>query len=230
MLHRNKFAALSFRAFSLAFSLSGIVAGIVMSALNDESQFSSPFANLLYYTFQSNILVAALFAALLVKTAAGVSKSKGEVLDCGFWPRFGFVVAIDALLTLVVFWVMLAPPLIAKGGGGYIATFQNLSVHLFTPLLALLDLFLFNPRGKLTKRDPLYSVIFPYSYIVQATILGFSGVVYARNGSEVTHFPYLFMDYYQTGFMVAVYVAALSAVFIGLGYLLYWIDRKAGQT
>jgi len=215
---KNRVFALCFRSAAFLFCF--------ISILHNIGVFAGEITgvSLLYYTLQSNILVIIMFGILTYKTAVGLKKD-GRCGSCSYYPRICAAVLLAIILTLIVFWALLAPVMEID----YLPTFSNLSVHLIAPLLMLADYILFTESGKLKKRDPFIFTLVPVLYLIQATILGFAGVNYQPDAEKAVYFPYFFMDYYETGAWVALYIVAIAAFYIGLGYLLWFIDYKRGK-
>ncbi|MDR1089147.1 MAG: Pr6Pr family membrane protein [Coriobacteriales bacterium] len=181
---------------------------------------------LMYYTIQSNILALGLFLGLAVRTAWGIRQS-GVKGSAGYAPRFELVCTIDLLLTLVVFWVMLAPSMFTMGDPSGLATYENYQVHLLTPLFCLIDWVLFAPSRTLRFRNLFLIYIFPYCYVIFTSIAGLMGYEYRYGENSVaTHYPYFFFDYDLVGWYALLYIAALSAFFFIIGCLFYLFDRK----
>jgi hypothetical protein len=175
----------------------------------------------LYYTIQSNILVLALFILLTVATAK--SLRDGTKKDACFYPKLCAGVLLCILLTLAVFWIMLAPK---YTDFSTLIKFSNMGVHTFVPILMLVDYILFSLGGRLTKRDPFHFGIVPLFYLVFATVAGLLGATY-KTGDDVTRrFPYFFIDYDNTGWMCAVYIIIITIAYIGFGFLMYFIDSR----
>jgi hypothetical protein len=222
-LKQNRSFALCFRAAALLLCLAGMIDGSVHGGRFQPSI-------LLYYTFQSNILVFIFFAAVLYKTAADFKKN-GKVGNSSYFERISAAVMIAISVTMLVYWTMLAPQYFSMSttdNAPPILAFSNLQLHLVTPLLMITDYVLFTKRGKLKKYDPFLFTLIPIAYLIQSTILGFAGVVYRSNPltGEVTHFPYFFIDYYLSGWMVAVYVILITAFFVGVAYGILYLDKK----
>jgi len=215
---KNRIFALCFRVAAFLVCLSGVVVNIGV--------FKGAFegVSLLYYTIQSNLLVIILLGVLIFKTAKDLQK-EGKEGSCSYYPRISAGVLICVMFTFVVFWAILAPN--AGERASYLGTFINLSVHLMCPLLMLTDYILFTVRGKLKKRDPFIFSIVPLVYFIQATILGLAGVNYQLPmDEEAKRFPYFFMDYFVLGWLVALFVVIAFALFLGLAYLLWFIDKR----
>jgi hypothetical protein len=111
----------------------------------------------------------------------------------------------------------------------YLKSFDNLGVHLLCPLFMIADYIMFSEPGKLKKYDPFIFTAVPMGYFLQATILGLSGVNYSQEAGEILHFPYFFVDYYKTGGWVAMYAVVICAAYIGLGFLMWFIDYKRAK-
>jgi hypothetical protein len=215
---KNRVFALSFRAFAFVFCL--------FSVLWNLGTFFGEFSgiSLLYYTLQSNVLVVVMFGLLTVYTAIGLKRG-GKKGSASYFPRISANVTLGIFLTLLVFWTMLA----RTRDAAYLSSFDNLGVHLFNPLLMIADYVLFSEGGKLKKYDPFIFAALPIGYLIQATILGFSGVNYSQVPGETARFPYFFMDYYETGAWVALYIIGLAAFYIGLSFLLWFIDFRRAK-
>jgi hypothetical protein len=185
---------------------------------------------LMYYTIQSNILALGLFVGLIIRTSLGLRRD-GAKGSAGYAPRFEMVCTIDLLLTLVVFWVLLSPTLFSMGtstGGLYITSFDNIMVHLLTPLFCLIDWVLFASSRVLRFRDILLVYVFPYCYVAFTSLAGVLGYIFSYDAEtgRAVHYPYFFFDYDVVGWGALIYIAALSVFFFLLGCLLYLFDRK----
>lgn len=218
MIH-DRMAALIFRGLSFIVIFWGLSSHIGL--------FSGTLSPgiFMYYTVQSNILALVLFGMLIVRTA-GRYRSLGRVGKTGYMARFEMVCVVDLMLTLVVYWSMLAPGEFSSDGGLF--TFDNLAVHLITPLLCLADYILFTDSGHLKYRDTFAILIFPYFYIAFSSFMGLSGYVYYTSGADglPVHFPYFFIDFERIGSSVWGYVLTLSAAFLIISHVAYYLDKK----
>ncbi len=175
---------------------------------------------LLYYTSQSNILVLVLFGFLTVKTAVDMPYG-GKAGNVTYIPRIHAAVTLAITLTFVVYWAALAPFETRA-----LWTFPNIVIHGITPLACIADYMVIQQEGSLKKFDPLLFAVIPAAYFLQATVAGFSGVVYRTAGGVAYRFPYYFIDYDMIGGFVALVVICALAVYVGLGYLMLLLDRK----
>lgn len=217
---QNRIAALIVRIIGFIMPLWGLL--IQMGLFSGEFNTDA----LMYYTIQSNILAFALFAVLLVKTIKDI-KETGTRGDVGYCPRFEMVCIIDLLLTMLVYWVLLAPTAFDMGDSSSLLSFDNLSVHLFAPLLCIVDYILFTKSKSLKYRDVYYILIFPLLYVLFTSIAGFMGYTYGVDGAGVpVRFPYFFFDYDRVGGAAFIYIGALVVIFLIISHFIYLLDRK----
>lgn len=222
---KNRLVATIFRGAAAIFAL-----GVIMSQVG-VFRGDINFPIMMYYTIQSNILAGVMFAILFVRTLKGL-KNDGAKGSASYLPRFEMVCVIDLFLTFFVYWVMLVPQSFSMDGDMGLWTFDNLAVHLITPLLCLVDYILFAKPGNLKYKDTFAVLIYPLSYVLLTSIMGFCGFNYGylgANGMPV-RFPYFFLDFDQLGLMVFVYVAALVLFFLLLSHIMYFIDKKRGKS
>ena len=217
---KDRRLALLFRAGALLFALAGLAKQL--GIFGGKTYFSI----FMYYTIQSNLLAVVLFALLILRMARD---QKGGVSEPPQWTsRFGMVCMVDLLVTLVVFWVLLVPTVDAS----YLFTFENIAVHTVTPLLCLVDYFLFARKGCLKYVDALYVCIFPLGYVLFTSIAGLMGYVYSYEQHQDTmelvpvRFPYFFLDFDRIGIIAALYIAGILLFFLLLSHIFYFIDRK----
>ena len=226
MIQDRRFA-LYFRLCAFLFAVAGLLKqiGVFGGTIN--------FSSFMYYTIQSNLLAILFFAYLTIRTAKGLQEGrKGNV---GWYSRLGMVCAVDLLVTLIVFWALLAPQDIDPN---YLWTFENIAVHTITPLLCLLDYIFFSNNHSLKYRDVYYVCIFPMCYVIFTSIAGLMGYVYYYVGvvsdpfssyikSVPVRFPYFFLDYDRLGMMALIYIGVILVFFLLLSHIIYWIDHKA---
>ena len=219
MIHDRRIA-LSYRISSLIFSIIGLLA--VTHAFTDNFSFSI-FA---YYTTQSNILGTFLFLLLSIRTLKELRKD-GRRGSASFYTVFEMVCVIDLLLTLLVFWVLLAPTMFTMNGTFSPFEFGSIATHLVTPLLVLLDYFLFTDSGHLRYKDVFLVLIYPLTYLIGSSLAGLLGYVYRVNADGTpVRFPYFFYDFDQIGAQALLYIGALILFFLLLSHGFYLLDKK----
>ena len=226
---QNKRFALIFRLGALLFALAGVMKQIGIF------EGTVSFGSFMYYTIQSNLLAIILFALLVVRTAK--SLRDGATGSVGWHSRFGMVCAADLLVTMIVFWALLAPTVEAA----YLLTFENIAIHTVTPLLCLIDYILFSEPKRLKYRDVYYVCVFPIGYVIFTTIAGLAGYVYGYEGIMSSpfssyiemvpvRFPYFFLDFDRLGVMALAYVGGILVFFLILSHVIYGIDRRARKS
>lgn len=218
---KNKYAALSFRLFCLIFTLVGLLTQIDVFSGNIN------FGQFMYYTIQSNLLALFLFTLLTVKTVQDI-RSGSELGHSNHYPRFEMVCCIDLLLTMLVYWFMLAPGAFSMGGDRGLLSFSNLALHLFVPLFCLVDYFLFAKPGHLKYKDVYSVTIYPLFYVLFTTAAGLMGYVYRISPADgrAVRFPYFFFDWDDVGAVGLLYILVLVAVFLVFSHILFWVDRR----
>lgn len=219
MIHDRK-AATWMRGGSFLFALMGILAQ--MGAFRGEGELGS----FVYYTMQSNLFALLLFG-MLFWVSCRDWKREGRWGSAGYFVRLEMVCLVDILLTMVVYWVLLAPTTFNMGDDYQLLTFENLAVHLVTPLLILLDYMFFTLPKSLRYRDVYAVLIYPLAYVLITSLMGLSGYVFrVGSGGEAVHYPYFFYDYGQQGWMAGVYIIVLLLFLLMLGHVMYWLDQK----
>ncbi|MDR2196466.1 MAG: Pr6Pr family membrane protein [Coriobacteriales bacterium] len=218
-LRTNRVFALCYRAAAFVLCLVGLLdtTGVLRGDFKGEM--------LLFYTTESNLLVLVMFGLLIARTVVSIRR-EGTRGPASYHERLSAVVSLAIAVTMLVFWLLLAPTF---GDTAFLLTYINLQIHLITPLLMLFDYLLFAVPGRLKRQDPWLFTLIPLAYFIQATILGFSGYVYTVLPGGPQHFPYFFLDYYTLGGWVFAYGIAILAVFVGLAYGLLFVDRRRAR-
>ena len=142
------------------------------------------------------------------------------------------VLAVDILLTLSVYWCLLAPRLFSMGSDFPMFSYGNFAVHTFTPLLMIFDYLFFNKRRVCKFKHVFLVLVLPFAYAIFAIVLGLYGYVFSvdkTTGREI-HYPYFFLDIDLLGPLVIALILALTAVLIGIGSLCYLLDQKSGRN
>ena len=173
-----------------------------------------------FFTVQSNTLAAAYFlwAGLWLLT-------KGE----GKRTRWAHV--LKGIVTMNLTVTMLVAHFLLGGfptAGGVLGASLWI-VHYIVPLLTLLDWVLFDDKGRVTGREPVLWLIFPYLYLAFVTAAVGLGASLGYDGSS--RYPYPFLDVQKLGLgTVAGTVAVLTAGFLLLGYVFWALDRVAERV
>lgn len=219
MIHDRRFAFV-FRLFAFVFTFLGLLSALGVFQGNIQLD------KLMFYTVQSNALGVILFLILAIKTGREW-RSKGNFGKNGYYPSFEMVCVIDLSLTLLVYWFILVPVNFSMYDEYTPWRFNNLVVHLITPLLCLLDYILFVESRSLRYKNIYYVLIFPLAYVPFVHIAGLFGYVFYTlpNGTTVSN-PYYFMDFTRIGNKAFLNILGLVIFFLILAHIAYFFDRK----
>ena len=208
--------AFYYRSFAFIFSVWGIVSHIKLFDSSPRLQ------GLMTYTVQSNILVCIVFGILACKTYKKMNSSDNDGVY-SFIPGLSFAAMIDIILTMLIFWVVLAP---TNWAGLTLFSADNLAVHLFTPLLIITDRILFYKGCNMPVKNILSATVFPYVYVIEAYINGKLKLVMFGEVSGGSYYLYPFLNFDRLGWGVLVYIALLTVFFLIIGFLFYRWENK----
>ncbi len=208
-----------YRLCAFILSLWGIVSHIGLFTDNFRPE------GLMTYTVQSNIFACIVFFMLMKETGKRM-KEAGRKVDYGFYSPLSFAAMIDIILTMLIFWVVLAP---TNWAGLNLFSADNLMVHLFTPLMIISDRIMFCKDSKMKAKDILYAVIYPYIYIIEAYINGKMRLVKFGSIDGGSYYLYPFLNFDKLGWKVFIYVALLTVFFLLLGYVFYRWEKSHTQ-
>ncbi|MBQ6383268.1 MAG: Pr6Pr family membrane protein [Clostridia bacterium] len=165
-------------ALKLIVILSAVI-GTLMSAGAGRRSFMGGSRALMYFTIQSNILIALICAAGLVFLF------QRKPADSA-WYTVKLVGTVSITLTGVVFAVMLAPLL-----GASAWNFQNTLTHLIVPLAAVADFFVTAPGARIPRKRIVWVIVPPLLYVIYA------GIGFVRNWDWGwgQNYPYFFLNW-----------------------------------
>lgn len=143
----------------------------------------------LFFTIQSNFLVAIVAVVLIVFDIFKLKGSKKDLPRWFYYLKFAATTAIS--LTFIVFWTLLA--WVMKPS--YLYSVSNLTLHTIVPIVAVIDYILFTKDYKITKFGLASSLIFPLAYFVFAVIL----IAFEVSFGPDMQAPYFFIDYKKNG-------------------------------
>lgn len=179
-----------------------------------------------YYTVQSNVMVAALFAALVAGTAAQVARKGpgGPVWHVAPWVQLGLIFCLT--VTFLVFALVLANSAFSMSAdGGY--RLSNILLHYVAPLMAIADWVLFLPHGRVRYRHAALWLVYPAAYVAFCFARAGLGLRFATG----SRFPYFFMDADVLGWNLLWICPLFFAAFYALGCGYVWLDRRmAGRA
>lgn len=180
------------------------------------ADFDTPvMMTLSYYTIQSNIACLILMVIWFIREWRGIAPSRRLSQIKG-----GFTVMI--FLTFLVYHVLLRPVLRDYNIDYDGSNVSNILVHYVSPLLMMLDHFLFDQKPLFQKADPFRFLIIPFLYWIYTLIYAAFGGLFII-GLAVSRYPYFFLDFENQGFFtVMLWVMAIVVIYllIGFGFVL----------
>ena len=202
------------------------VFAVVVVGLADSfcgNSFAGPGKTLLYYTNQSNVLIAAICLAFALWQIFG----KKSLPNWCYVVKYAGTVAIT--ITFLVFWLFLAP---FMKGNPHLFALNSICLHLVSPLLAIADFVLFDCNWLSGKKTVWWTLVFPCYYFAFAIICSCCGVTFDQNGAVM---PYFFLDFYTYGWFtvdfqtpqlgVAYWLVAILGFVLGVGWLYLKVKR-----
>ena len=199
--------------------------GIYLSTGAGRRAFMGGSRALMYFTIQSNILIA------VICLVGGVLMLRKKPIPVA-WQVVTFVGTVAIMLTGVVYCAMLAPLL-----GNYAWRLNNVLTHVVVPVAAILDFFVMGEGGRILRRSVLLVTLPPLSYAVYAGI----GYLAKWEFSDGVYYPYFFLNWGSPAgafgftdslpYMGCVWWILLIFLFlIGVGWLyLALLDRINGR-
>ena len=214
---------------SIAFFIS--IAGIILHMLADNVVPTGFMVRhkLAYYTIQTNVWAALLFAVLLVRTAKNCRQdrtwSAGTVA-----PGLHGALTFYITMTMLGFWGILAPTTGIPVNPFLLV--NTLILHLITPVLVILDFLLFCPHGALQKKHAALWLSYPLGYVffvfLYSAFIREPYYSFQMRGRTIDlMYPYPFLDpEVMTLWGVAAAVLLLAGVFYAVARLFVFLDRR----
>ena len=191
-----------------------------------------------YFTNLSNIFIDIILLIALVRDIRIKIIPERKQSGNSLWYIVKYVGTISITITFLVFLFLLAP----VQGGIFQAYFSNggasFCVHMITPILAILDFFIFDTEYLEKWEHAFYAVIPPFVYVIGIWILGNYFEVRWGGGMMA---PYNFLNYgakagwfgfvpgqlsYESlGIGVAYCIFAVMILFLALGECYLWLHK-----
>jgi hypothetical protein len=226
----KKGASMQQRILSILFKsvmIAGCLTGLVLNLL----QMKNIVALLSYYTIQSNLVCLALFLFLVIREI----RTPSAVRIAGDWPggpKMSLVkggCTLSILITFFVYHFMLGPRIAEMAASYRPYSLPDILVHYFSPLMVLLDYFLFDKKGRFKFSYPLVWALMPLSYLLFVPIFTSLGGRFAAGGT-VSKYPYFFLNVEKLGIAgVGKYILLIVAGFLLVAYFLIAIDLLLGK-
>ena len=153
--------------------------GTFLSAGGAKGKFMSGSRAFMFFTIQSNILIAVICAVglCLLLRKRPVSRK---------WYVVKLTGTVSITLTGVVFVVMLAPLL-----GSLAWNVQNTLTHVVVPLAAVADFLVIAPGAGIPKKSVFWVFLPPFLYVIYAAI----GFVNGWEFIKGQNYPYFFLNW-----------------------------------
>ncbi len=204
---KNRTTQLIFQTTYLAFGFIGILASLGLFVAKFQYNFYVYFTNL------SNYICIGIMLFELIET---IKKNKNSYVK--FNPLIKFMGILMILLTLFVFNILLADDRTLAEN----LSVSSLLLHVALPIMFVLDWILFYERKQTKWYYPLLSILVPLLYVIFIYLRAF-----ILNGKGEVSYPYFFFNINEIGLMgVGKWILILLIAFIGVGYLIYFIDRS----
>ena len=178
-------------------------------------KIAEPSKMILYFTIISNIMVFLFYGISLILELLGKLKKGSK------YYFIGGIVTLFITLTMCVYEIALSDTAVYDGH-----LLECNFVHLFTPILTILDYFIFAEKGNIKKVYSVLWVIPLISYALFVQIYSALGGTFLDNQK----FPYPFLDIEKNGLPYVLGVSTFFIVsFIGIGLIVYQIDKYLGK-
>ncbi|MER3387740.1 MAG: Pr6Pr family membrane protein [Microcella pacifica] len=165
----------------------------------------NPFNFFGFFTIQSNIMLTVVLIIAAVQLLRGRPNPAWFLLVRGAVTTFIIIVGL-------VYVALLAP---LGAAGGVPVEWANVVMHYVTPIYGLVDWLLVGDRRRLAMRQVVWVLVYPLVWVTVVLIRG------ATDGWV----PYPFLSP-ETGYAsVFGYVAAIVAVFIVIGVIVFALSR-----
>lgn len=231
MSMRNKKIIFIYRIIAFFISLCGVLLHFLSDTVV-ESGFMIQH-KMAYFTIQTNILIVLLFMMLLWQSIRGYQQN-------GKWgvgvisPKFYGAIIVYIIMTMLVFWVILAP--ITGIPTNHFLLMNTLILHLVTPLLAIVDFIFFYPHGYFRKKYIILWLSYPIAYVL--FVILYSNIIkkpyYSfQIGTRTIElmYPYPFLDIkIMSIWGVGLAIILLLISFYMLAQLIIFIDKKLASV
>lgn len=194
------------------------ISGVLISFFATEDEFMRGEAVFMFFTIQSNILIA------LICLLGGIFMLLKRKVN-NYWYIIKFVGTVSITLTGFVFCFVLAPTLADRAWN-----IQNVLTHVVIALFAIADLFVAGTGARIEKRHVLFVTIPPLLYAIYAGI----GYIRGWNFALGHNYPYFFLNWgspvgalgfsNKLPYMGCVWwILLILAILMGVGFLYRYI-------
>ena len=186
-----------------------IVTAVIATTIDTPTRVPiNPFNFFGYFTIQSNLIMAAVFLAVAVRSFRGLPDSQ--------WLQLARACATSYMVVVGIVYALLLAPLGAAGGVPL--PWANTVLHVVVPIYAVVDWIVIGDRRPVSYRYLWVAAVYP---------LLWCGVVLVRGATD-GWVPYPFLDQGNGMASVLTYVALIAATVIGVAALIFWASRMQG--
>ena len=141
--------------------------------------------------------------------------------------RFRSIGVMMMLMVGIVYHFILLPQKYLDNANYMVFTYGNIAAHYLVPCGVFIDWLLFDPKGRISRFEPLVFSLLPLAYFGVASIYSYFGS--NITGKEISY-VYFFMDWGKLGVTgVMSWVFFILAGILCLSYLIYFIDYILGK-
>ncbi len=214
--------AIKNRAVSLAFKIALCAVcfyGLYLNSGIPRGNFKPTM--FIFFTILSVLLCFIYSIVSIVKTARDI-KGGGPRGTTTVLPRFKGAFIIALLVTFLIYHFLLRELFFTMNLAGEYKN-ADIFVHYLAPFMLLADWLLFDKKGAFRPYDPVIWAVVPLAYL-------FFALIRAQVGGLIpgidSFYPYFFIDVDVYGpQQVFLNVLLFSAFYVGVGYLLFGLDR-----
>lgn len=186
-----------------------ILVAVIATTIDTASRVSiNPFNFFGYFTIQSNLILAAVYALTTDPSFRKPRYERGLALARACATSYMVVVGI-------VYALLLAP---LGAAGGVPLPWANFILHILIPIYAVVDWLFVGDRDRIPFRSLWVAAVYP---------LLWCGVVLVRGATD-GWVPYPFLDPANGYGSVFLYVAIIAVTVVAVAALVFWASRWRG--
>lgn len=215
---RSKAASIVWKLVLLAVGTYGLLDGSGILAGAYTPNFPHMFTNV------SNLFAWAYFMVAVV----WLVKKRDDKDAVTFAPQVKYTATVSLMVTMLIAHFMLFDAMFQDGQ----LVWHLVALHYVVPIMTLLDWVLFDEKGRMPVWGPIAWMSLVMAYLIVVMVGAGPMGLYMGGGTtaDVSRYPYTFLDPTISGVGgVLAFCGAMLVGFIGLGYVLFGIDRLLGK-
>lgn len=197
-----------------------VISGLIVNFLTEDTAVKDI---LIMYTTMSNILVGTFFLFYVLLQMSSKSLALMESQTIIFIKS---IVTFGIAVTFFIFLFGITPGSIIAGDYLWLGTYWNIVLHYIIPPMVIFDWIIFDRKKSYKKWYPFVFISLPFSYLIFALVRAEFGSILREGTPAESRYPYPFIDIDLLGVgLVVLIVIGITAICLGLGYLMYYIDH-----